>query len=236
MEKKNEGWLPCLIVIGCMIAVYGWTVARDFGSADTFEFQVTAPMLGIAHPTGYPLYLILGKLWTLIPFGTVAWRLNLGTAAYGIGVLVLLYFTLVRLWQRPWSAALVTVIFGVTPTLWSQAIQAEVYTLNLLIVTAVLFLLVERRHWLMMIALCGLGLTNHLTTIFLLPILGVARLYQWRSWQLRPNLFRYLLAFLLPLSLLFYLPIRWQAVNGEAMGWWRFREWVTGDRFAGALQ
>ena len=37
-------------------------MGRTVGSADTFEFQVIAPQLGIAHPTGYPLYLILGKL------------------------------------------------------------------------------------------------------------------------------------------------------------------------------
>ncbi|MEW5987359.1 MAG: hypothetical protein AB1791_12050, partial [Chloroflexota bacterium] len=45
-----------------------------------------------------------------------------------------------------------------------------------------------------------------------------------------------LLAFLLPLSLYLYLPLRWQAVNGEPMGLARFVDWVVGGRFQGALQ
>ncbi|MBK9054282.1 MAG: DUF2723 domain-containing protein [Chloroflexi bacterium] len=78
--------LPFLFLI-----LYLLTLGRTVGKADTFEFQVVAPQLGIAHPTGYPLYLLLGKLWTLIPIGSVAWRLNLGTALYAAAAAGLLY-------------------------------------------------------------------------------------------------------------------------------------------------
>ena len=79
------------------LLLYLLTLGRTVGKADTFEFQVVAPQLGIAHPTGYPLYLLLGKLWTLIPIGPVAWRLNLGTAMYAVAAAFLLYLLLNQL-------------------------------------------------------------------------------------------------------------------------------------------
>ena len=49
------------------------TAAPTVLPGDSGEFQFAAPLLGLAHPTGYPLYLILGKLWTvLVPWGDVA--------------------------------------------------------------------------------------------------------------------------------------------------------------------
>ena len=69
-------WLGPLLVALALLPVYLSTMSRTVGQADTFEFQVVAPQLGIAHPTGYPLYLLLGKLFSLLPFGSVAWRIN----------------------------------------------------------------------------------------------------------------------------------------------------------------
>ena len=66
-------WLGPLLVALALLPVYLSTMSRTVGQADTFEFQVVAPQLGIAHPTGYPLYLLLGKLFSLLPFGAVAW-------------------------------------------------------------------------------------------------------------------------------------------------------------------
>jgi hypothetical protein len=79
-----------------LVPIYLLTLGRTVGSADTFEFQVVAPQLGIVHPTGYPLFLLLGKLWTLlIPFGQLAFRLNVGTAVYAL-IAAVLVLELVR--------------------------------------------------------------------------------------------------------------------------------------------
>lgn len=98
----------------------------------------------------------------------------------------------------------------------------------------------------------GLGLTNHLTTVFLLPPAALAVLFHlWpllgqrrstgsgqtsRRRSLIPLFFQMLIAFAIPLLLYAYLPLRWSAVNGEPMGFGRFVEWVAGGRFQGALQ
>ncbi|HIQ01849.1 MAG TPA: DUF2723 domain-containing protein [Anaerolineales bacterium] len=84
--------LLALVVLG----LYLRTMGQAVGEADTFEFQVVAPALGIAHPTGYPLYILLGKLFSLLPFGSVAWRVNMTSAVFGTGAVVLFHELLGR--------------------------------------------------------------------------------------------------------------------------------------------
>ena len=62
---------------------------------DSLEFQLVTYQLGIAHPTGYPLYTILGKLFTLLPAGNVAYRVNLMSAVFGAAAVALPYFAIV---------------------------------------------------------------------------------------------------------------------------------------------
>ena len=78
VQERSWRWLGVIFIIAALLPVYLLTMPDTVGSADTFEFQVVIPQLGIAHPTGYPLYLLLGRLFTLLPLGSVAWRVNLG--------------------------------------------------------------------------------------------------------------------------------------------------------------
>src|SRR5512140_2954831 len=98
---------------------------------DTLEFQVVVPTLGIAHPSGYPLYTLLGKLFiTLLPWRDPAGRLNL-FSAFAASIAVAAFYLAARRWARQRAAALVaTVAFAVSPVWWSQATLAEVYALH----------------------------------------------------------------------------------------------------------
>ncbi len=254
VKDAQWGWVGVGFIITALLPLYLLTMSAQVGRDDVFEFQVVTPQLGIVHPTGYPLYLLLGKLFTLLPIHSVAWRLNFGSTVYSLLTLSLLYWLLWRLWKRPFPAIFAAVALGLSPTFWSQAIIAEVYTLHALIVTAVLTLLIigyvqnkptlpflkSRQHVVIAIFfLLGLGLTNHLTTIILIPVVVICHL----SFVIRHSklsTIHYPLstipAFLLPLLLYAYLPIRWLAVVGEPMGMGRFVDWVIGGRFQGALQ
>ena len=258
-------WLGPLFVLAALLPVYLLTMPNAVGQADTFEFQVVAPQLGLAHPTGYPLFLLLGKLFTLIPLNTVAWRLNFAVMVYGLAAACLLFGLGYRLRARGEVAVVTAVTLGLIPTFWSQSIEAEVYTLHALIVVAALFVMREMGDWrlvigdsenashtptpalplsrspLLLFFLLGLGLTNHLTTVFLLPAAALTLWFAgyFRRKSLIANLQSLLLlalAFALPLLLYAYLPLRWTAVNHEPMGLSRFVDWVIGGRFQGALQ
>jgi len=250
--RAQAGWpVHALLLTAGAATLYLLTMGHTVGRADTFEFQVVVPQLGIAHPTGYPLYLLLSKTFTLLPVGTMAWRVNVASVVYGVVAVCLLYLVGERLGQRQGPAVLGAAAFALLPTFWSQAIEAEVYALHALVVAAALFLIVvmlERdggqsdRAPVLLALVLGLGLANHLTTAVLLPP-ALLVLFFWqrarpgRGWMANPRmLLKLALAFLAPLLLYAYLPLRWAAVNGEPMGAARFVEWITGSRFQGALQ
>jgi 4-amino-4-deoxy-L-arabinose transferase-like glycosyltransferase len=262
---EGSGWRellirhrPLLWFSAAIAIIYLLTMGRAVGRHDTFEFQVVAYQLGIAHPSGYPLYLMLGHLFTLLPFGSVAWRVNLASVLYGVLALAFVYLLVRRLSRTEWPALLAAVLLALSPTFWSQAIEAEVYTLHALFVAASLWLMVmlsteaasfssfSGEKWTFSVYICGLfvllgfSLTNHLTTVFLLPAAALTWLFLTVRRRLPLTDIRlfvaWALSFLLPLSLYAYLPIRWLAVNKEPMGLARFVDWVLGRRFGGALQ
>jgi hypothetical protein len=143
--KQNRGysWLVAACLGLVVIALYLLTLGPTVGQADTFEFQVVAPTLGVAHPTGYPLYVLSGKIFSLIPFGQVAWRVNLSSAVFGTLAVVCVYLIVLLLTEMVLVAFLASVAFAFSGVFWSQAVVAEVYTLHNLVVGVILLVLVE---------------------------------------------------------------------------------------------
>jgi len=153
--------------------IYFLTLAPTVQGFDSAELSVGAYSLGFVHPTGYPLYLLIGHLFSGIPIGDVGFRLNLMSALFG-GLTVMGLFTLLLYQTRNWLASLAaTALFALSPLFWSQAIRAEVYTLHTAIVTSALLacLLADQKkkttYTLICYCLLGLGIGNHLTIIFL---------------------------------------------------------------------
>ena len=259
-------WMPPAALGLAVFGLYLRTLLPSLGLADTFEFQVVVPRLAVAHPTGYPLYVLLGKLFTLLPFGNVAWRVNLASAAFATGAVLVLY-ALVRRLAAPdpgaagsgrlaqhvtrWLPALVAALaLAFSSTFWSQAVVAEVYALHNLLVAAILYFLLGAssdsrlpaprlslsRRWQVVGFLVGLGLTNHLTTALLLPAVALA--LAWDRPRLRPR--DWLIAVglaLLGLSVYLFIPLRWPALNrGELMTLRQFVTYITGGQFHAALR
>ena len=72
-----------IMALGLFIAsfvLYIRTLAPSLLFGDSAEFQTIAYTLGMGHPTGYPIYILLAKLFTIIPVGDVAYRVNLFSA------------------------------------------------------------------------------------------------------------------------------------------------------------
>ncbi len=182
---------------------------------DVPMLQMQVCVLGMAHPTGYPSYLMLSHLFTYLPFGDCAYRANLASATYA-ALAVLSVFAAGYLLSR-WVAAAVAaaLAFGVGVTLWSQAVIAEVYTLNALFIALTLLALLlwrERRkdrHLLLSAFLVGLSLTDHLTSGLLLPasLLFVA-LVDWRKLADVKLMLKSVGLFFVGLIPYLYLPIR----------------------------
>ena len=133
-----------LAVAGVVLTVYRLTLLPGIGYfGDTAKFQFVGKVLGIPHATGYPTYVVLNHLFvTLFPFGSSAAKANLLSAVFAAGAIVLLTALLRRLGVRTTVACATALAFAFTPGLWSQSVIAEVYTLHLLFVAAIVYLLV----------------------------------------------------------------------------------------------
>ena len=142
---------------------------------DVSMLQMQACVLGMSHPTGYPSYLMLTHLFTYLPFGDCAYRTNLASAAYAALAVSAVFVAGYLMGRRVAAAAAAAIAFGVGVTLWSQAVMAEVYTMNAMFIAfGLLALLLWRergrdRYLLLFAFLAGLALTDHLTSGLLLP-------------------------------------------------------------------
>jgi hypothetical protein len=191
---------------------------------DSAELTIGASTLGLLHSPGYPLYTLLGKLFSLVPLGGIAYRTNLMSAVFGALGVAALYGCSWSLTRSRLAAAAGALAFGLGYTYWSQSVVAEVYTLQIFLVGSALTCILtwwrrRRRAWLLAAAaLGGLSLTNHTSAILLLP----AVLYLiWRGLRTtRASRSDWALAagcFLAPLILYAYVPIR--AAGAPSYNW-----------------
>ncbi len=231
-----------------VLSLYLITLGDHVGQADTFEFQVVAPQLGIAHPTGYPLFVGLGKLFSLLPVGSMAWRVNLASAIFATIAVWLIYRTIVTLTTDRLAGALAAIALAASPIFWSQAIVAEVYALNALLVAAILFLLIHLLrarsdfrfpraafNFYLLFFICGLAFSHHLTSVILIPAILLTLVFVRprlgiKSWLAAGGLF------LLGLTPWLFVYLRWPALhNGQWMTGGEWLTWIFGLRFGGAL-
>ncbi|HXK24329.1 MAG TPA: DUF2723 domain-containing protein [Myxococcota bacterium] len=149
--------------------VYAWGACRTIYVGDSGELVTATFLLGIPHPSGYPLYVMLGKLWTLaLPFGSVAWRMSLFSAACAAATVAAL-FVLLRsaAGTRVSSAAFAALLLAFGPSFWGEANIQRVYALNALFVVLAMHAAwrwyASRSPTALALAffLCGLGATNH---------------------------------------------------------------------------
>ncbi|HSJ59514.1 MAG TPA: DUF2723 domain-containing protein, partial [Anaerolineae bacterium] len=125
------------------LALYLSTLAPTVAALydDSLEFPLVAHRLAIAHPTGYPFYTLLAALLARGPWANPAWGVNLLSAVAAALSVALVYLVARALTVRRLAALLGAVALAASPVFWSQAVIAEVYTLNLALVAALLWLI-----------------------------------------------------------------------------------------------
>lgn len=249
--KDLRWWAAFLAGLAIVLAVGGvylGTVAPTVlpyevpYTLDSPMLQAAVPVLGIGHPTGYPTYVMLTHLFTYLPFGDIAFRVNLASAVYGVLAVSAVYGAGLLLCGRIVAAAAGALAFGFAEAFWSQAVIAEVYTLNALFFALVFCLLLLWRQWgdarLLLPAafFAGLSLTHHLSSGLLVPAgLLFVGLTDGRVFLNGRRLLGGLGAFALGLLPLLFLPIRaWKNAplnEADPSTPGRFLDLVTGGSF-----
>jgi len=156
------------------LLLYSWTLAPTVTPTDSGELIVVAQGLGIAHPPGVPLWVILAHLASLVPLGNVAVRINFSSALFAALASAMLTLVVAELiitasylpktkerGARKKTRAADSVVDPVlifapavgagllmafSRTLWSYATITEVYTLNTLLILIVFFLMLRWRR------------------------------------------------------------------------------------------
>jgi hypothetical protein len=184
---------PLLIVTGLAIfGIYVPTLYPSVPGGDSGELIVASYRLGVAHPPGYPLYTMLGKLFSAFPVGALAWRLNLMTALFGAVAATVLTRATWTLTRNFGAGLMAGGLFAFSPLVWRYSIQAEVFSLNSLFVAILLSSLVSferERGGAKLVWFCfwfGLGLTHHHTLLFIGAPIGA-----WMLWRVRRDSMRW---------------------------------------------
>ena len=104
--SKTPFWAALVFAVSLLL--FSWTLAPTVTLVDSGELIVAAHSLGVAHPPGFPLYLILAHLATLVPIGSVSQRVNFASAVFAAlacGVLTLVVAESLRVSETLTSAA-----------------------------------------------------------------------------------------------------------------------------------
>ena len=197
-----------LLFVLCLI-IYLSTVAPTLSFWDCGEFIACSVTMSVPHPPGSPFFLLLGHLFSLIPFKDIGWRVNLISVIVSALTIMLLYLTIVRLIRlyrgREEStldalityggAAIGALTFAFTHSHWFNAVEAEVYAISLFF-TAMVFYLIVRwadeadnpasdRLLLIIAYIIGLAIGAHLLNILAIPAIALVIYFRKKefSWS-----------------------------------------------------
>ena len=140
-RPTRADWLQAGLVAVVLFALYAATSPRTVSLEDDGLFVLSSYFLGVEHPPGYPLYTLIGHLFSKLPFGSVAYRVHLASAFFGALTGSAVWLVARRLIPGRLPAYLAAFGLGFSPVFWSQAIIAKgTYTLNTFFVLVLVYL------------------------------------------------------------------------------------------------
>ena len=148
-----------VIVFLASFIAYFRTVAPTTSFWDCGEFIACSYILGVMHPPGAPLYLLIGRILTMIPlFEDIGLRINVFSvfiSAVTISLTFLVIVQLIRRWRgeaKTWEDRVIMYVSGIfgalafafTDSQWFNSVEAEVYALSMFFTALVVWLAL---HW-----------------------------------------------------------------------------------------
>lgn len=203
-DSPSGGWEP-MAAGAASFLLLTWLGPGGVWLRDAGQLSAASWSLGVAHPTGFPVVMLLGRLATLVPVGAIAWRIALLSAACAAAAAGLAAATALALLPRTVGRAGRVVVAGVaaavllaSPTWWLHAVAMEVYAPTALAIVGGARLLVAalqggegnggnggtgapedgrlRRPALLLAALTGLSTGLHVTAPLCLGAMGLVLL------------------------------------------------------------
>jgi hypothetical protein len=242
-----------LFLFSFFLLIYIFTLCPTVFWWDSGEFIANIAVLGIPHRPGFPIYVLLGKFFSFLPFLGLALKINFLSALFSAFSLLTFYFAFFEILdlflpnmarkktQALVSASAFLLVLGFTYSFWIQAVRAEVYSLSifffaLLLYSSLLYLKTSHLKYIyLFFFLLGLGLGNHhLSLLSSIPalffLLSSSSAIRHSSFVINPRrLPLYVLFLLLGLSIYLYLPIR--SLSHPVLAWGNTRS-VSGSAYS----
>jgi len=213
IEKQYLRWNRILagVVFLFSFIIYFTTMAPTVSFWDCGEFIATSYSLGVPHPPGSPLFLIIGRLFSMLPLSSdIAFRVNLISPTISALANMLLYLIIVKVvvhWRKSVSnindvivvfgGALVGALaFAFTDSHWFNAVEAEVYAMSTFFTAIVVWLILHwseraeekgnERYILIIAYMVGLAIGVHLLNLLALPFIALViyfrkQEFEWKS-------------------------------------------------------
>ncbi len=229
---------PFIAVLAALLLIYALSLQTiPNGSShpymiDVGETQVALHVWGVLHPTGYPLYTVLGNLFTPLPTAlglTPAAAASLFSALWTLAAVALLYTLLYRTIDAPFLAAAALLGLGLAQSIWVHSVVAEVYSLSLFLLILLWWVALapgwslRARVWLLAF-IGGVAVAHHRALAFTVPaLLWVLWPQLWAARRTWPRL----LAGGVALALLGFAPYLYVLLRA-----WTGGEWLYADDLA----
>ena len=222
--KKFNPSLEQLISISLFVitfVIYFSTMAPTVSFWDTGEFIATSYILGIPHPPGSPLYLLVGKLFSLIPISSdIAFRVNIFSPLISAATISLLFLICNQFLDRVdteienktfkiYSSFIASLTFAFTHSHWFNAVETEVYAFSGFLTALVIYLVMRwskeyknSYHLIYLIFisyLIGLATGLHLLNLLTIPFIGLVIYFTLNKLSTK----NFLLTILLSLAIFF---------------------------------
>lgn len=207
-----------LASFGLPFCIYLLTLAPTVYNLDSAELTTAAYTGGIMRSTGYPLYIMLGFLWSKIPLGDVGYRMNLLSAIFG-ALTIFLAGRILRRWQLAgWIIFGALGLLATSTFFWGLSLVAEVYTMHTALMAGLILALLHwsdsptPRRMLVIGLLGGLGMSHHAAMLLLIPgsLFFVLSTHLKNALSLQ-SMLAFSLGALVGLSTYLYLPLRYLA-------------------------
>lgn len=179
-RKEN---IDILLLFAATLIVYIHNLSPSVYGGDSGDFITAALTRGVPHPSGYPLYTMLGIIFTSLPIPfTPAWKFGLVSAIFSSLSVVLIYLIVDELTKKRYLAIITSLTLAFTYPFWLYAEIAEVFALHSFFILALIFLAIKfinskNKKFIYALAFfAGLSLSNNLIILLLFPGIFLALL------------------------------------------------------------
>lgn len=233
--RKLNNWIAW-VVFAFTFAIYAMTVAPTVSYWDCGEFIAASYKLAVPHPPGAPFYLLIGKLFSMLPFAEdIGLRVNMisvFSSAFTVMLLHLVIVHLIREWRgkietpEDWymaifSGVLGSLTFAFTHSFWFNASEAEVYAPSMLFTALIVWLVMvwaeksedegNEKYLLMIAYIIGLAIGVHLLNVLALPFVTMVIYFKKYEFSIKTFLINIGLTILIIISIypgiVKYLPL-----------------------------